>query len=315
MSTDIEAAQPVNPFLANKVPARVNAGTVAIESERAIAEAQGKLVLARRFPRDRAAAFAAIMEACDRPGFADDALYSFDRGGSTVSGGSIRLAEEVARCWGNIEYGLRELSRRETESEMEAYAWDLETITITSQKFTVRHLRDRSSGTPVKLTQERDIYEIGANLGARRLRERIFALIPADVKRAAEQRCRDIVAAQTNGPALIKAFAELGVSIDMLDRRLGRPAESLLPDDLVDLRGIYKSIKSEGGKVEEWFPAPAAASEPPKDEAGKRRPAGLAAAIGQGKGSAGPAGATAASPAGTSPQAPAGAPVNEAGDF
>jgi len=41
----------------------INQGTVAIEASRAIAEAQGKLVIAKRFPRNEIAAYAKAMEA------------------------------------------------------------------------------------------------------------------------------------------------------------------------------------------------------------------------------------------------------------
>ena len=43
------------PVMSNGVAAqldKINQGTVAIEASRAIAEAQGKLVIAKRFPRD-----------------------------------------------------------------------------------------------------------------------------------------------------------------------------------------------------------------------------------------------------------------------
>ena len=59
----------------------INQGTVAIESSRAITEAQGKLLLAKQFPRDYTHAYAKAMEACQRKGFAEKAFYSFPRNG------------------------------------------------------------------------------------------------------------------------------------------------------------------------------------------------------------------------------------------
>ncbi len=105
-----------NPF-AKEVAQHLNAGTVVIESERAIAEAQGKLVIAKRFPRNQALAYANIIDACKRPGLAEEACYSFPRGGEVVSGPAIRLAEMLAANWGNLDYGLRELSRKDGVSE------------------------------------------------------------------------------------------------------------------------------------------------------------------------------------------------------
>ena len=118
-----------NPFAVGKRK-NINEGTVTIESSRAVAEAQGKLVIAKNFPRDEVEAYAKAMEACKRKSLAEKATYSYPRAGSTISGPSIRLAEELARCWGNIDFGVKELSQKEGESEMQAYCWDMETNTI-----------------------------------------------------------------------------------------------------------------------------------------------------------------------------------------
>ena len=71
---------------------KVNQGTVAIEASRAVAEAQGKLIIAKRFPRDELQSYAKAMEACQRPTMAEKAFYSFPRGGQTVEGPTIRFA-------------------------------------------------------------------------------------------------------------------------------------------------------------------------------------------------------------------------------
>lgn len=260
MSDDIITTTegPANPFQSRALQPHVSAGAVAIEQERAIAEAQGKLVVAKRFPRDQADAYNRIMQSCARPSLAEDALYSYPRGGQTVSGPSIRLAEELARCWGNIDYGMKELSRRDGETEMEAYAWDLETNVYTSQKFTVKHLRDKRGGSAV-LTDERDIYEIGANMGARRMRARILAVIPGDIVDAAVQACKDTMKGKSEIPmadrirALVTEFGKLGVSASLIEKKYGRKTGDLLPEDLVDLRGIFKSLKDGVSKASDWF--------------------------------------------------------------
>jgi hypothetical protein len=248
---------PNNPF-AKAAPAHISAGAVAIESERAIAEAQGRLLIAKRFPRDEAAAFARVMDACRRPSLADVAHYRFPRGGQSVEGPSIRLAEELARCWGSIHYGIRELSRRDGESEMEAFAWDLQTNVVTTQTFTVRHLRDKRGG-PEALRDERDIYEVTANMGARRLRARILAVLPPDLVDAAVRQCRDTVLNGSDKPLpdrireMTQAFAKIGVTAEMLAVRLGRSLDTATPEDLVELRGIYQGIRDGASSVREWF--------------------------------------------------------------
>lgn len=285
LATTQPGPQAGNPFARPALPSHVSAGAVAIEAERAIAEAQGKLVIAKRFPRDQAQAYARVMEACSRPGLAEEAMYAFPRGKETVTGPSIRLAEELARCWGNIDYGIRELSRKPGESEMEAYAWDLETNTVTSQKFTVKHVRDTRGGR-FDLTDERDIYEIGANMGARRLRARLLAILPPDLVEAATARCKATLAGNVEVPladrvrSLVDAFAGLGVSAVLIERKLGKPVAEVLPEELADLRAIYRSIKDGTAKASEFFTQQESEAEQPSEERGldgKRRPKALAA--------------------------------------
>ena len=86
---------------------KINQGTVAVESSRAIAEAQGKLIMAKRFPRSYMDSHAKALEACRRKSFAEKAFFSYPRSGQTVTGVTIRFAEELARCYG-ILLGLRD---------------------------------------------------------------------------------------------------------------------------------------------------------------------------------------------------------------
>ena len=264
---ETRAAPPVpnNPF-ARAQAEHLSAGAVAIESERAIAEAQGRLLIAKRFPRDEAQAFARVMEACSRPSLADVANYRFPRGGQSVEGPSIRLAEELARCWGNIAYGIRELSRKPGESEMEAFAWDQQTNVLSTQTFTVRHIRDTRGGGQ-KLNDERDIYEVTANMGARRLRARILAVLPPDLVDAAVAKCGDTIKHGSEKPLadrvrdMTQAFTRLGVSAAMLADRLGKPLDGATPDDLAELRGIYQGIKDGASSINDWFGKKAEAAE------------------------------------------------------
>jgi hypothetical protein len=260
MSDPIVHKQPAvqsNPF-AKHAPDHVSAGAVAIESERAIAEAQGKLVIAKRFPRNQAVAYANIIDACRRPGLAEEAVYSFPRGGQTVSGPSIRLAEMLAANWGNLDYGIRELSRKEGVSEMEAYCWDLETNVMSSQKFTVRHIRDTKGGG-VALKEERDIYELTANMGGRRLRARILAILPADLIQSAVDECGKTLAGGNDLPIgdrirnMVTAFKTFGVQPALIEKRLGHALDTTTGEELADLRKIHNSIRDGVSKVGDWF--------------------------------------------------------------
>lgn len=244
----------------------INQGTIAIEASRAIAEAQGKLVIAKRFPRDEVAAYNRVAQACQRKGIAEKAFYSYNRGGSTVNGPTIRFAEELARCWGNIDYGIKELSQDEGKSEMQAYAWDLETNAQSVQNFTNPHIREVGGKAKV-LTSKRDIYEINANMGARRLRSRILAILPNDLVDMAIMECRRTLAGNNNEPLIdrvkkmVVAFGKIGVTQEQIESRLHRKIDTMTVDDFVDYTGIYNAIKNGESKVAEWFEAEKEASE------------------------------------------------------
>jgi len=97
-----------NPF-GNAVAQSVATNAISdAEQQRAIAETQAAMVIAKKFPRDQIAAMDRILTACTRPTLAEGALYSYSKGGSEVSGPSIRLAEAIAQSWGNVHFGISE---------------------------------------------------------------------------------------------------------------------------------------------------------------------------------------------------------------
>lgn len=265
----ISEQSPNMPTMSNGVMAHldnINQGTIAIEASRAIAEAQGKLVIAKRFPRDEVAAYAKAMEACKRPSMAEKAFYSFPRGGQTVEGPTIRFAEELARCWGNIDYGIKELSQDNGKSEMQAYAWDLETNAQSVQNFTNPHQREQGKKM-VTLTSQRDIYENNANMATRRLRSRILAILPSWFVEDCIEECKKTIAGNNETPLIDRVkkmviqFAKFGVTQEQLERRLKRKIDTMTADDLVEYVGIYNAIKNKESKISEWFEAEEVASD------------------------------------------------------
>lgn len=247
-----------NPF---HVPANapgINAGAVTIESSRAIAEAQGKLIIAKNFPRDEHLAYAKAIQACQRRSLAEKAMYSYPRSGSTISGPSIRLAEELARCWGNVDFGIKELSQKDGESEMQAYCWDMETNTMSSQSFVVAHVRDTKKGQ-VRLTEQRDIYENNANMAGRRLRARILAVLPPDLVEAAVAECKKTLAGNNDIPIsdrinkMVVAFGKFGIKIEAIEKRLDRKIDTMTNEDISEYIGIYNSLKDGNSSVSDWF--------------------------------------------------------------
>lgn len=231
-------------------------GAVA-EQHRAIAEIQAALTVAAARPRDEVGAVERITNACQRIGLAEKSEYVYDRGGTEITGPTIDLLTVIANCWGNIQFGFRELSQRNGESEVEAFAWDLETNAKRSVTFTVPHKRVTKRGTTI-LTDPRDIYELVANQAQRRVRACLEAVVPPDVVEDAVNQCRATLktTAQVTPESiagLVDAFGKLGVQKAQIEERLGRKLEAMQPAQLVSMRRIYKSITDGMSKPDEWF--------------------------------------------------------------
>lgn len=232
------------------------------ESSRAVQEVQAALVIAKKFPRNEKACLDRILNACTRSGLADAAVYQYAKGGTDVSGPSIRLAEALAQNWGNMEFGWRELERVRdqdgiTSSVIQAFAWDMETNTRIPRVFNVRHWRDKKGGG-YKITDEREIYELCANMAARRVRACVLAIIPGDVTEEAVRQCETTMAtnADTSPDAqmkIITAFAKYSVTKEQIEKRIQRRMDGITPAQVVALRKIMASLKDGMSKPEEWF--------------------------------------------------------------
>lgn len=234
--------------------------------ERQVQEVQAACVLAKKFPRNQTAAWDRIMESCKRPGLASVSQYSYPKGGKVVTGPSIRLAEECARQWGNIDFGVIELSRRDGCSSMMAYAWDLETNVRRVMTFDVSHERtrnNRSTGQKesVILSDSREVYEMNANQAARRLRACILTVIPADVVEDAVEACNRTLSQADGGTPiaerikkLIVAFKPYGVTQAMIETRLGHNIDATTEPEIAELRTVFTSLKDGMSQSADWFP-------------------------------------------------------------
>ena len=230
---------------------------VDIEQHRAMAEVQSAIVLAKKFPRNQIEAMDRILTACQRPALAEQALYTYARGGTDISGPSIRMAEAIAQNWQNLQFGIRELEQRNGESTIQAFAWDMETNVRQVKEFQVKHERYTKKGK-YALQDPRDIYEMTANQGARRLRACILGVIPGDVIEAAVAQCEQTLKAKADtGPDAIKkmmeSFEKYGVTKEQIEKRIQRRLDSITPAQVVSLRKIFNSLKDGMSTPADWF--------------------------------------------------------------
>ncbi|GAB3156520.1 hypothetical protein GCM10027258_63080 [Amycolatopsis stemonae] len=231
-------------------PGRIGQGT-AVEQSRAVAQVQAMVVVAQQFPRDMQKAIRMMRESCRYPQLAKRAFYKFPRGGTSVQGETVYLMRELLRIWGNAECGVVEMRSdyEAGESEMLSYAWDLETNSRVSKTFVVKHTRDVDGGT-APLTQGRDIYENNANHAARRERECIKSILPPWFVDEAKELCLKTLQ-DGGGVPLDKRIANLaahyaqdGITMDDLERKVGRPHTKWTPVDAANIEITLTSLRN-----------------------------------------------------------------------
>lgn len=257
MNTEVATRQ-TNPFADAPVAARPSGNAVAqTDQQRAIAEVQSAMMIARANPRDPIAAMDRILNACTRPTLADAAIYQYSRGGSDVSGPSIRLAEAMAQQWGNIKTSVRELDQANGVSTVQTIAWDLETGYQCDKVFQVPHIRYTRQGAR-RLEDPRDVYELIANQGARRLRACILAVIPGDVTEAAVAQCEATMKAKADTSPeathkMVEAFAAYGVTREQIEKRIQRRLDAIQPAQIVAMKKVYASMRDGMSVAADWF--------------------------------------------------------------
>lgn len=229
-------------------------GLMAAEETSEIASIQAKMILARSLPRDPQQSMSRILDECRSKDLAEKAIYEFPRGDSVVRGASIRLVECVARHWGNVAYGIKELASDSKKATVKVYCWDLETNVSDEKIFDVEYIRTTKKGS-YTLTDERDKYEMLANKAARRKRACMQSIIPQYVIDEAMAECQRTLEANTAKDGdidtvkakMLHSFQQLPgadwVTEDDVAQAVGKPYDNITARDIAKLRNLYNAIK------------------------------------------------------------------------
>ena len=230
----------------------------AVEQQRAIAEVQAAVVVAQQVPRDMSRAEAEMKDVCGRLSMANSAFYAVPNRGN---GPSVHLMRELARIWGNLDYGVRELRRDDAaeESEIQAFAWDIQTNTRSTRTFIVPHARMKA-GNRQKLIDLGDIYLNNQNIGARAVRECISTVLPRWFAEQAIDICEATLEHGEGEPLparidkMVNAFRTINVSTEQIETKLGRQHGSWTAADVARMGVVYRSIKAGDAIRDEEFP-------------------------------------------------------------
>jgi len=240
------------------------AGAAAAAQAKASVEARHLVAMHR--PRSWMTVRAKLLEACDRPGFAESAIYSKPIGKDRVTGLSIRFAEEAARAMGNM---LIESSVTFDDAErrlIRVTAMDLEnnatwSLDVTVEKTIERKFikqgqevlgqRTNSQGAPVYILRatDDDVVTKGANLTSKAVRTCILRIVPGDIQEEAEERIlatmqnRDAADPQGQTKKMADKFYALGVMPDAIEKLLGHPLAQTNAAEIHWLRSIYTAMR------------------------------------------------------------------------
>ena len=227
-------------------------------NSRELAKVQGEIFMAKQYPRNRDLVMQNIQGACQSKDLASEATYTYARGGTNITGASIRLAETVARICTNIKYGYEELEVTRDHTVVRCYAYDIESNVQAERTFTVPHVRYTRSKGATPLTDPRDIYEAVANNASRRIRACILEVVPSDMIKYALEICNRTLKQSVNlnestRMKLLEAYKKYSVNKAMIEKRIQRNFEAITIDQYLDLKQVYKSIMDGIGKPEEFF--------------------------------------------------------------
>lgn len=230
-----------------------------VEQSRAVAQVQAAIIVAQQCPRDMERAVAEMRDVCARMSMAERAFYAVRNRGT---GPSVHLMRELARIWGNIEYGVTELYRDDDagRSEVMTFAHDLQTNSRSSRTFQSPHAR-MSGGQRQKLVDLGDIYLSNQNIGARAVRECIENVLPKWFSEEAQDRCRHTLEAGEGVPIeerrqnMITAFRGIGIKLDQLETKIGRQRGQWTAADLAQMAILFTSITRDGLDKDEEFPS------------------------------------------------------------
>jgi hypothetical protein len=208
-----------------------------------------------------------MRQACGQKALAVRAFFSLPRAGGKIEGSTVHLARELARCWGNLDYGIREL-RRDDEagvSEMQAWAWDQESNVRSSRSFVVPHAHHGREGrrqAAQALTDLADIANNNNSVAARAVRETIFTVLPVWFRTEAED-----IAARTlqdgGGKTLAQQVADaiayyaehVRRDAKQLEDYLGRPSKDWTAQNVGSLQVLAGELTRGEKRVADEFPS------------------------------------------------------------
>lgn len=241
------------------------------------AEVDMQIATAKKYPRSlqkvrsNMMSFATLDEET-----AQACFYAVPRGGKTIQGPSVRLAEIAVSCYGNLRAGSRILSTvidgPMPHVTVQGVCHDLEN----NVAFTVEKRR-RITKKKNKDSVDEDDVNLAVNAcAAIAFRDAVYKVVPMALIKPVYEQCiqvaiGDAQTLSTRRTRALEKLAKMGVTGPQVLTRLSRASvEDITVDDLAVLYGIHNAIKDHQTTVDDEFPAVQSAAQKPnlKTDAG-----------------------------------------------
>jgi hypothetical protein len=222
------------------------------------AEIDVQISTAKAFPRSitqflrKAMSMATVSE-----GVAESCAYALPRGGKTLEGPSVRLAEIVVSSYGNVRCGARVIYKDNKIVRAQGICHDLETNTSVTVEVE-RRITDKTG----KTFSDDMIVVTGNAACAIAFRNAVFKVIPAALIQDVYDKVKDVArgTAETLPARREKAlnfFYAKGVKKEQICEVLEiKDVNDIDLDRLGTLKGMVTALNNSETTIEELFPAP-----------------------------------------------------------
>lgn len=214
-------------------------------------------------------------------------FYVVPRGGKTIEGISVRLAEIVAVAWGNLRYGSKVVDVGDTHITCQGYCFDMEKNVAAESEVKVRITKKDGK------RYDDDMITVAGNAGcSKAMRNAIVKVVPRAyvekiLSKAKQVAIGKAMPLETQRAQAFDYIKKMGVPEERILAVIGRPSiKDVSSDDIIVLRGLATAVKDGESSVEEAFP-PLVEDEGEKPAA-KPSPKGAAAKAKEKLGSAEP---------------------------
>jgi len=174
----------------------------------------------------------------------DKCFYSIKRDGKVIRGASIRLAEIMANCYGNLRSSARIISNDGRIITAQGMCWDLENNVAYSIEVK-RKITDKT-GRPFS----EDMVVVTSNAACSiAIRNAIFKCIPLALTNRIQERIKLVMMGEEKDfnsirKSSVEYFEKQGVAVkNILNLFDKKSIDELSRDDIFDLKGIANAIK------------------------------------------------------------------------